>query len=279
MPLLPINNLRNIPRIAMMLAWLSAGEKAAATDYLRMAEVREMRLGGTGVMVAAMVNPSLVAEEEKRSATFSVVDNYGVKGLTRLTAGMLYPNEWLPAAVHIETFGFDAYRETMFQGAVGRRLGGGWTLGIAVRYSVLQTELFDERGTCLSADAGCRFAPTEEWATGFSLMNIAAVAFGEGAKGMSSSKWRVEAGMKWMPVEKLRLLGSIAGGRDAPVGGHMGIEYDFEKRFTVSGGIGTAPWMTALGVGYEGRLFAVDVATTVHPVLGMSWGIGFSVYF
>jgi hypothetical protein len=276
---LRLNKFGYILQLTTTLSLILSVAPVVATNYLRMAEAHEMRFGGNAVMLSAIVNPSLVAHEVKRSMTISVVELYGVKGLTRLTAGVLYPNKWLPLAAHVETFGFDAYRETMLRGAVARTLGRGWSLGVAIRYTVLQTELFDEQGTCLSADAGLRFAPGERFAVGLSLVNVASIPFGEGTAAMSSSALQAEAGMEWKIVERLRLLGSIAGGKDRPVGGNIAMEYAFEGNFRISGGIKTSPWLVALGAAYEGNRFTLDVANTVHPVLGMSWGVGLSVYF
>jgi hypothetical protein len=265
--------------ILFLLALFLIAPTAKPANYLRMTEVSEMRFAGAGVLISPLVNPSLLAEETHRKAAFSIIENFGVKELTKLSVAILYPNPWLPATLHVETFGFHAYRETLLKGAVGRKLGTAWDLGIAFRYAVLQTELFDEQGACLAADVGLRFAPQERFSLALALTNIVAVPSGQGAHTMASAQWFAEAGMEWKIVDKLRLLGAFGKGRYTSSGGNIGLEYAFDERFRVSGGIRSSPWLTAIGAAYQGSLFVIDIAATVHPILGMSWGVGFSILF
>jgi hypothetical protein len=250
-----------------------------ATDWLRVPDVRSMRVGGNGVMLSSAVNPALTAEEERRGAAVSAFDRYGVSGLATLTAAVMLPNERLPVAIHLATFGYDAWREWMLRGAVGRRLSERLSLGAAVQYVALQADLFDERAASLSADVGLRFAPNERCALGLTLMNVPRAAIGERTSTGSSSDWAVQAGGEWNLTNDLRLLASVGKGRRSPWGGNVGAEYVAAENLRIGAGISAAPLLPAIGVGYDGRRFAVDVAATVHPVLGTSWGLALAVHF
>ncbi|MDR2791914.1 MAG: hypothetical protein LBB27_04200 [Tannerellaceae bacterium] len=249
-----------------------------ATDWLRVPDVRSMRLGGGGVMLSSAVNPALVAEEEQPKVFLSLIDRYSVSGLATLSAALTLPNSHLPTAIHLATFGYDAYREWMLRTAVARRLNERISLGVALQYVTLQTELFDERSTSLSADVGLFFTPNERFALGLTLMNTPRITFGERIATGSSSGWAVQAGGTWNITDDVRLLTGIGKGRRTPWEGNAGIEYSVAEGFHIGAGIAALPLLPAIGAGFEGRRFAIDVAATTHPVLGMSWGVAITVH-
>ncbi|MDR3137380.1 MAG: hypothetical protein LBT73_00640 [Tannerellaceae bacterium] len=270
-------------KLAILLAFrlflATASRNADANNLFPLTEVCQMKFAGATVLRSSLTNPSLVAEQNAPSAAFSLVDHYQLKELLYLTAGIVYPNIFLPFAVHAQTFGFDDFRESLFRLAVGRKLGEHWTLGAAAQYALLQTLLFDEQGHCLSADLGLRFAPSERFAAGLALSNIEAVSFGQGSLAMAAGSWQAQAGIDWGIVDKLHLLTAISSAQYTPFSGNIALEFAFDHTFTLSGGIRTNPWLTTFGATYTNNRFVIDVATSVHPILGLSGGVGLSIYF
>ncbi|OAV72513.1 hypothetical protein Barb6_01057 [Bacteroidales bacterium Barb6] len=251
-----------------------------ATDNLRLPDTRAMAAGGNGVIESSLFNPALVAFSARRSAGFHYFNKYNIKELGTLTGSFQYPNSILPAAVGIASFGYDAYRESMLHLSAAKRLNGRWVAGVAVHYTVLQTELYEESSTRLGADAGVLYAPADEWLIGLSVLNAPSVSVGDRpAYTGSMADYAVQAGIRWAIMENLLLTGSLCSGGEQPLRGGMGMEYTVFDQFRLRSGIHTSPLCPSFGAGLEAGSFGLDVAAVYHPVLGISTGVGLSFYF
>jgi hypothetical protein len=266
--------------IGPVLSFLFAGNLVFATDNLRLPDTRSMATGGNGVTQTSLFNPSLVALQDSRQVRFDYYNRYNLKELGTLTGSFSYPNPILPVAVHLASFGYDAYRETMLRLSVGKQLNKHWMLGMAVHYTALQTELFDERPACLCTDIGVLFSPTGELRIGMSVINAPSVSVGDKSTGMESiAGYAVQAGFQWEIMEKLLLLASVETNRLCPLAGSMGVAYTVFDNFHFRSGIRTAPLSPSLGVGYDFLFFSLDTVAVWHPLLGVSTGAGFSFRF
>lgn len=102
-----------------------------AVENLRLPDVRSVGLGGNGVTQSALLNPSLIVFEEKKTIHIEYMNRYMLKELGMVSGCFSCPNPILSAGVHISTFGFDKYRESMVRILLGKRLGEQWEIGRA----------------------------------------------------------------------------------------------------------------------------------------------------
>jgi hypothetical protein len=237
-------------------------------------------MGGNGVTQSAFFNPALAALPIDAGLQCYYSNRYGLEELGTLTGSFHYPNPVLPLAVHLSSFGYDAYRETMLHLAVGKRLNRQWLLGAAIHYALLQTELFDERPARLAADLGLLFFPSNKLRLGLAVTNAPSVPLGDKATGIRSmTGYGLQAGFQWAIIEQVTLAGCLRNAKDVPLSGSAGMEYTAFRCFYLRVGIQTHPLLPAFGVGFDLDAFTLDVAAVSHSVLGISTSIGISYHF
>ncbi len=252
---------------------------AGSTIHERQPDMRSMGTGGNGVTQSVLVNPALLPLADKRTFFFQYHNAYGLRELGTLSGGFQYPNAWLPIGIQFATFGYDAYRKTMFRLALGKQLGEQWAVGVGIQYTVLQTALYDEQPARLSTDIGVVFTPSDRWRIGLTALHIPSVSIVD--KQIDSgylTPFSVQVGIGWQLIDPMTLLCSIVADKES-IRGEAGIEYTLFDACYLRAGVHTDPLLPCFGIGYTYSHFTVDVSAISHPVLGMQTGIGLTFSF
>jgi len=251
-----------------------------ARDNLRLPDIRSIAIGNNGVTQSTLYNPSLIALVESRVIHLNYFNRYGLKELGSVNGSFLYPNSVLPASLNVYSFGYDEYRETMLRASVGKRLNEYWSIGIAVHYSMLETELYDEHKGRVSTDIGATYSPFDNLLIGLLIMNMPSVHIGDQAtKDKDFKGYIIQLGLEWEIVNNLLIIGNMGTDKDNTVIGALGVEYQAFRSFYIRGGMEMRPLLPTFGVGYDFPRFSMDVAAIYHPVLGVSTGLGLSFSF
>lgn len=251
-----------------------------AHDNLRLPEIRSLALGNNGVTQSCLYNPSLITFPEKPVLSMNYFNRYGLKELGSMNVGFQYPHLFLPVAFHLYSFGYDAYRETMFRVSMAKRLHTRWTIGLAFHYSLLETELYEEHKARLSVDIGATFSPFENLLIGMLIMNTPSVSIGnQTIKNKDFKGYMMQFGFEWKFINNLLIIGTLGADRENPLTGSVGLEYQAFDSFYLRSGMEMKPFMPSFGVGYRLQRFSMDVAAVYHPVLGASTGLGLSFSF
>jgi hypothetical protein len=246
-----------------------------AVDNLRTADVRSIAIGGNEVTASTLFNPSLLALSDRRTVGIHYFNRYGLKELATAAGSLYLPNGLLPIGADISSFGYDAYRESMFRLSTAKRLDARWTLGVSVRYALLQTELFEEQPAQLSADVGLTYAPVDNLLTGLLITNFPSAVFGDKLTGKKEFMYyMIQAGFQWEVMNSLFISAALATGEARTIDGSLGLEYVTFGDFSIRAGVKGAPLLPSFGFGYRFLSFHVDVAAVYHPVLGVSTGAG-----
>ncbi|MDL2222083.1 hypothetical protein LJC35_05980 [Parabacteroides sp. OttesenSCG-928-N08] len=249
-------------------------------NNLRHPDTRCLGMASHGETLSALLNPALIALSERREITLQYYNRYGMEELGTLSGGFLYPNELLPAAIHLSSFGYDQYRETMMRLAVAKQIHRRWTIGVAFQYLILQTDLFDEQPSWLSTDIGLSFSPSEALLLGVSLTNCPTLAITDreiDRKGFTD--YSLQLGFNWHIISSLMIIGSLIHQAEQPLMGCIGFEYRCMESFFLRCGLHSTPLSPALGVGYSFSSFTLDAVAQYHTVLGVSSGIGLTYLF
>lgn len=263
-----------------LIAWLCVTFHIKAVDNLRLPDMRSMGMGGNGVTQSMLFNPSLVALSTNKTIHLAYYNRYLMKELGTAAIAFQYPNELLSVGVNIFSFGYDAYRETLFRLALGKRLGEKWRLGVSVQYALLQTELSDGQQSRLSTDIGAVFSPVDKLLIGMLITDIPSFFMGNKEVEIKDFKsYSVQIGFQWEVINQLLIAGYLGTCKEDILTGGMGIEYTAFNTFRIRAGIKAPPLLPSLGIGYTFSSFTVDVATLWHPILGMSTGVGLSFSF
>lgn len=251
-----------------------------ATDNLRLPDTRTIAMGNNGVTESTLYNPSLIALTEKKALEMNYFNKYQLKELGTVNGGFLYPNRLLPVALHIYSFGYDAYRESMFRISVGRELNKRWTIGIGIHYSMLETELYEEHRGRVATDLGAMFRPFDNLLIGMLILNTPSVSIQtKEVENNTFTGYVLQLGFRWEIINNLLITGNMGSCETEELTGALGLEYQAFSSFYLRAGVQAEPLLPAFGIGYGFAAFALDIATVYHPVLGMSTGIGLSYSF
>ena len=251
-----------------------------ATDNLRIPDLRTLSIGGGGVTEAPLFNPAILATKTQSKIYASYYNRYSVSELATVSGGFYYLNDIMPAGIDIASFGYDEYRESLFRLSMGKQIARQWTVGIAIQYAMLQSELFEDNSGRVSADIGITYRPVENLLTGLSILHAPSVKVGDKSiENKHIAPYSVQLGFNWEVVNTMLITGSISNNEEDPVSGSFGFEYAPLDDFKIRVGIKTSPLMPSLGVGYRLAGIDIDAGMIYHSVLGVSMGFGLSFSF
>ncbi|MDR1600844.1 MAG: hypothetical protein LBS42_00235 [Tannerella sp.] len=253
---------------------------APATNNLRLPDIRSLSMGGNGGAHSAFFNPSLLGMQAERTLRADYYSRYSLKELATLSSGFCYPNRILPVGLHVASFGYDEYRESLFRLSAGKRLNEAWALGVGVQYAVIQSEILESDATRISADIGITFRPVDNLSTGLSIINFPSVSLNE--EGVDSKRigaYLAELNANWNMMNGVLMTAGIAHCKETSLLASFGMEYLVTDDFHLRAGIRTSPFQPSLGTGYRLNGVMIDAVMIYHPVLGASLGLGLSYSF
>lgn len=246
-----------------------------ANNNLRLADVRSMGMTGNEVVHSVLFNPALVALPTGKSVQFNYFNRYGLKELATVNGSFYYPNEALSAGFDYSSFGYDAYRESLFRLSLGKQLGRGWIVGISFQYALLQTELFEEQPACLSTDIGILYSPVDNLLIGMLIMNLPSVSIGDKSVEIEDfTFYTIQTGFQWEIINNMFISATIENNKDDVFTAGFGLEYIPFDSFSIRAGVGGKPFLPSFGVGYSFSRFTVNAAAVYHSILGISSGLG-----
>jgi len=253
---------------------------AGAVDNLRIPNLRTLSLGGGGVTETPLYNPALLADLTQHQLFANYYNRYSVSELGTVSGGFYFKNSIVPAGFEISSFGYDAYRESLFRFCLGKKIAAKWNIGIAVQYMLLQSELFEETSGRISADVGISYKPVENVLIGVSALHLPSVKVGEKAiENEHITPYSIQAGFNWQVMNTLLITASADHCKEATLSGSFGMEYLPFDNFMIRAGLRSSPLKPSLGVGYRFSALQIDAGMLYHETLGISMGFGFSYSF
>ncbi|MDR2138602.1 MAG: hypothetical protein LBP50_03510 [Tannerella sp.] len=252
----------------------------SARDNLRLPDTRTLGMGGNGASHSALFNPAILALQERKEVRIDYFNRYAIKELATISGGFCFPNRILPTGLHVASFGYDAYRESMFRLSAAKRLNAFWTLGVSLQYTFIQSELFESNVSRLSTDIGASFQPVDNWLITGSAIHVPSVSLSsEDIDSERIGSYLIELGVNWQFIDNLLITGGLAHNKETPRKASLGMEYRPYDRFHLRSGVQTDPFCPSLGAGYRFAGLTADVVMIYHPVLGISTGLGLSCSF
>ena len=253
---------------------------AGAIDNLRIPDLRTLSIGGGGATETPLYNPAILAIKTQSKLFANYYNRYSISELSTVSGGFHYVNNIIPAGFEISSFGYDEYRESLFRLSLGRRIAEQWTVGIAIQYTMLQSELFEENSGRISSDIGITYRPVENVLTGLSILHIPSTKVGdENIDNSHIAPYSIQLGFNWEITNTMLIIGNVSNCKEDPVCGSFGMEYMPLDDFKIRAGIKSSPLMPSLGVGYRIAGIDIDTGMIYHSVLGISLGLGLSFSF
>ena len=253
---------------------------AGAIDNLRIPDLRTLSLGGGGVTETPLFNPALLATLTKHKLYANYYNRYSVSELATVSGGFYFKNDILPAGLELTSFGYDEYRESLFRLSLGKQIAEKWTIGIAVQYMLLQSELFEESSGRVSSDIGITFRPVENVLTGLSILHLPSFKIGDKTiDNKHIASYAMQFGFNWQVMNTVLITGTTDYCEEDRLSGSFGIEYMPLDNFGIRAGLRSSPLKPSFGVGYQLADIRLDVGMLYHSVLGVSMGFGISFSF
>jgi len=251
-----------------------------ATDNLRIPDVRTLGMGGIGSVRSVLFNPALLATRTASELRIDYYNRYSIKELGTVSGGVSFLNDILPVGLHIASFGYDAYRESMFRFSAGKQLNPNLALGISVQYGLLQSELFETTSSRLSTDIGVACRVVDNWLITASVINFPSISIqSEEVDSERIASWMAEIGFNWNIMNNVIITGGVMRNSETPLGMAIGMEYQPFDDFYLRAGLKSSPFRPSIGVGYCFSMLTADVVMMYHPILGVSTGLGLSCTF
>lgn len=251
-----------------------------AQSNLRCADIRTLGIGGSTTISSVLFNPAALGLSTNQFIDINYFNKYRLKELS--TASVVYGNSrlLLPFALHISSFGYQKYRETLFRLALSKTLSSQWIIGISAQFTLLQTELYEEDTKKVSTDVGILFVPDENLLIGLSITDLPSVSINnKSADNKEFNYYSVQGGFQYQFMNNL-LIGISANYNDQSIlCFNLGMEYTAYKHFFLRTGVQTNPLSPAFGAGVKVAAFRLDMAANYHAQLGVCSGVGFSFVF
>lgn len=264
----------------ILYIFLFSSSFLSATDHLRPVEIRSLGTGGNGVTQSVLSNPALVSFVPYRTVHIEYFNRYAMKELGTVAAGYTCPNRLLPFALDVSSFGFDAYRESLFRISVAKKLNDKWHVGVSIQYNRVQTLLTEEVPQRLSTDVGILFVPVDKVLIGVLITNWPSISLTKEKHDIKGfTDYSFQLGFQWQVINSLFIIGTAGSDETDPLTGSFGIEYRPYPSFQLRAGIQMVPLLPAFGLGYCFSSFQINTAFLYHPVLGLSTGIGVTYQF
>lgn len=251
-----------------------------AQNNLRCADIRTLGTGGSTAISSVLFNPASLSLSTNQFIDIDYFNKYRLKELS--TVSVVYGNSCLPLpfGLHISSFGYQKYRETLFRLVFSKNLSSQWILGISVQYALLQTELYEEDINKVSTDVGILFIPDENLLIGLSITDLPSVMLNNKKTDIKDfNYYSVRGSFQYQFMNNLLIALSVTYFDRSVLSFNAGIEYAAYEHFFVRTGVQTHPLSPAFGVGVKVASFRLDIAANYQTPLGVSSGVGLSYVF
>ena len=251
-----------------------------AVDNLRIGDMRSLAMGGNGVTQSVYANPALLSMSSRRSVQAGYFNRYGLKELGTVQAGFCQPHGFLSYGVFVSSFGYNAYRSSLFRLALSKTLHPALTVGISFQYMLLQTELFNTIPQQFSTDIGLLYKPVDNLLIGLLMMNCPSVrTSGKDFDIEDFDTFYFQTGFQWQVINRVLIAASVQTEKMKLWCLQAGIEYQPFDQFSLRAGFRTANFQPSFGAGYQWNAFQINVASSYHNLLGFSMGVGLNYQF
>lgn len=204
-------------------------------------------------------------------------NRFMMKELSRKVAAFVIPSRSGVFGVAYDNFGSTLYNESKIGLAFARSFGSNFSAGIQLDY--LNTHLSENYGNhaAFTFEAGILARVNKNLVIGAHVFNPLNVKLSGETNERIPAIIRLGAGYNFSEI--LLLTSEIEKNIDMETRIKSGVEYHVVKQGIVRAGITTNPTTFSFGFGLDLKKLKIDLASTVHQVLGYSPQLSISYYF
>ncbi len=172
---------------------------------------------------------------------------------------------------HGSYFGFAQSNQTQLSFAYGRKVTKTIDVGGSFHYhNISQTGIYGN-ASAITGSIAMRMKLTDKITTGFNVFNPIRASWSKVDEERLPA--RVSLGVGYDASDKFFVTGELEKEENQPVNVNLAFHYQFVPQFFVRAGIASQTSNYFVGLGFQLKDFRLDLATSVHPQLGITPGV------
>jgi hypothetical protein len=213
----------------------------------------------------AFVNPGAVPSVHHRTLALAHIPRpFGLADLAQSALTYIEPLSFGIAAITLQRYGFELYREITAGVVIGAELEDRWNVGIGVQYFSLTIPGYGSAGT-VGIDAGMVLEVSDGFRAGVAALNLNAPAIGRNRERLPQV---LSLGLSYQPMGGLLLAIDLVKEIRFPPDILLGVEFAPVKTLRILVGSGTDPASFRAGMTFAYGLAEVGYIFSNHPDLG-----------
>ncbi len=217
---------------------------------------------------AAHYNPGLIPWAENGAFAVGVDNRFFVSQLNGQGFAGVMPIKNSAVGLSFTHQGFGKYNRSRIGGSYGMKLSEHMAAGVSVHYDLLSLGEFYGRGSALSASVGFSAKVNEDLMFAASVFNPFRASFSNNIE--ENLPALLNIGVNYKFSEKVNMSAELEKDINLRPGMKLGIEYLPIDVLYLRAGFRTQPQSYTFGIGLQLKQIRIDMASWVHPVLGVS---------
>lgn len=195
---------------------------------------------------------------------------FGLTELSNTFIAVQHPFDFGSLGFGIKSYGFELYRETGFTLAYSNNFFDNIYTGVSIEMQRVTIQNYGSDNAFMINVGGVYFL-SEEFSTGFSLMNLNRATIGNEK---SQRAVTMKMGLGYYPIKNLQLFAAIEKESDRNSTLCYGISFSPINEISLRTGISNVPKRFTAGIGLNYSFFEIEYAMGYHQILGYSHQFG-----
>ena len=213
-------------------------------------------------------NQAGLARIEKPTIGFHHENKFIVKEYALQSLAFVLPTKSGNFGLSLSYFGYSKYNESKIGLGYGKKLGDKISIGVQIDYfNTYISENYGSKGTALG-EVGILAEPMENFFVGVHVFNPTMSQVADYDNERIPTIFKIGLGYKF--ADNLFISGETEKDIDFSPVFKVGVEYMMMDDFYLRAGISTNPIQNSFGIGYVLNKLKVDVAFSLHQVLGVT---------
>ncbi len=258
------------PFLVVVLSLLAIGTAIASNEFYTIG-ARAKGMGGSSVAMQGVFSThnnqaGLAAFEHMAGGIYSE-KRFFLNALNLHAGAVVVPTANGVFGLGISYFGYKAYNDKKIGLAFGKKFSDRFSGGVQLDYLSTFISEFGNR-SAFTAEAGIQARISRTFLLGAHLFNPFRIKVSEFENEKVPTTLRV--GLIYTPSDKLLFTVETEKDIDLKPVVRAGMEYLIVKKLFIRTGLSTNPVVNSFGIGLNLDQLKMDIATSIHPVLGIS---------
>lgn len=241
---------------------------------------RSLGMAGTSACLSGVEsvqgNQAGLASLQSKQASISYLNRFCTKELSTKSCAFALPTSHGTLGLGISWFGFKLFSQQKFNLAYAKSFGENFSMGISLDYLATVIPEYENQNSFL-AEFGISAKPFPKIILGAHLFNPTGSRLAK--YGREKIPTLIQMGVAYIYSEKILLLAEVEKDIEKKTGIKTGIEYSPIKELYLRIGYSTQPSAISFGVGLLLKEFNIAIASSYHPLLGISSQLGLTYSF